>query len=153
YRRRCIRRVSIRNLVALNSWSGVELPVTSRVNPLVVDASRMPSVSRNSRQHGPLANIVAAVLPLCLSCGGAEPVARPPNASSPAPALSEQVSSSASESPRQLEADARLNTASGATFEAAKGWFVTSRKDSLQLDGPERDLTIVLIEIRESNAL
>lgn len=40
-----------------------------------------------------------------------------------------------------------MKSASGATFEAPKGWFVTDKGGVLVLDDPERDLTLTLVEI------
>lgn len=53
--------------------------------------------------------------------------------------------------PRQLEHDARLTTASGTSFEAAKGWFVGSRDGRITLEDPDRELTLVLTELRSAD--
>lgn len=89
---------------------------------------------------------------LAASCGGGEG-SRPaasmpaPSASTPAPSASAPVAVTPKFSTRQLDADTPMKSASGATFEAPKGWFVTDKGDVLVLDDPERDLTITLVEV------
>ncbi len=51
-----------------------------------------------------------------------------------------------------LENDTQLKTKSGATFTAPKGWFVTSSKEFIVLEDPDRQLLMVLLENHEPNA-
>jgi CubicO group peptidase (beta-lactamase class C family) len=50
-------------------------------------------------------------------------------------------------SARQLQADTVLTTADGATFEAAKGWFVSTDHGRLTLEDPDRELSIVFLSV------
>lgn len=45
-----------------------------------------------------------------------------------------------------------MTTPSGARFEGPKGWFVTTKGESIVLDDPERDLSLTLIEVKEPDA-
>lgn len=53
--------------------------------------------------------------------------------------------------PRQLEADTKLATPSGATFEAAAGWFVSTPGDATVLEDPDRELTLTLLEVKAAD--
>lgn len=84
------------------------------------------------------------------ACAGASsaPVARPTtkaNAPAEAPAPSRAGTT------RELTADETLTAPSGATFQAAKGWSVTTRDGLLVLDSPERDLAITLVDVGETD--
>jgi CubicO group peptidase (beta-lactamase class C family) len=52
----------------------------------------------------------------------------------------------------QLEADTVLTTASGATFRATKGWFLTNRDGLIVLEDPDRELSLVVAESPDSSA-
>lgn len=50
--------------------------------------------------------------------------------------------------PRQLDADTKFATPSGATFEAAKGWFVSTPGGTTVLQDPDRELTLTMLEMK-----
>lgn len=81
-----------------------------------------------------------------------------PHAPSSTPAGSSTITStdaapeSAAPTVVKLDADTPMKTASGATFEAPKGWTVTTYADRIQLETPERDVTVTLLEVREADA-
>ena len=52
---------------------------------------------------------------------------------------------------KTLAADTITKTASGATFEAPKGWTVTTFGDRTVLQTPEGDVSITLVEVREKD--
>ena len=54
---------------------------------------------------------------------------------------------------RQLTSDETLTTPSGATFTAAKGWWVTIGPDFVVLEEPDRQLKATQIETTEADAL
>ena len=53
---------------------------------------------------------------------------------------------------KQLAADTPVTTASGAAFEAPKGWFMTTRDGLTTLEAPEHDVTVSLVAIQEPEA-
>ncbi len=53
---------------------------------------------------------------------------------------------------RKLDKDIQLTTASGATFTASKNWYVTTHKDLIVLEEPDRELSLALIENTEPSA-
>jgi len=53
---------------------------------------------------------------------------------------------------KKLEHDTQLTTASGCTFMAEKGWFVTQRDNVVMLEEPDRELTIAVLENNEKTA-
>lgn len=87
-------------------------------------------------------SVLVALLPL-LGCASRL------TAGAPSPHALASASSGALTAPtRQLDADTPMKTASGATFEAPKGWYVTSRDGLLVLEGPEHDLSLTLVETK-----
>ncbi|MBI5494827.1 MAG: beta-lactamase family protein [Deltaproteobacteria bacterium] len=52
-----------------------------------------------------------------------------------------------------LDADTLVTSASGATLSVAKGWWVTRNGDLLRLEGPERDVTLTLLEVKDPDAV
>jgi CubicO group peptidase (beta-lactamase class C family) len=58
-------------------------------------------------------------------------------------------SSSAASAPQQLAADTPMKTASGLSFEAPKGWWLSARGELIVLEDPERDLTITVVEVKD----
>jgi CubicO group peptidase (beta-lactamase class C family) len=88
---------------------------------------------------------------LLAGCGAAPTPAPPPapvNASS-APIAQVDVAASTTQ---QLPADTPVTTGSGASFEAPKNWFLTKHNNLFELQSPERDLTVSLIELEGDNA-
>ena len=59
------------------------------------------------------------------------------------------ASATAAPTVKKLDADTPMKTASGATFEAPKGWTVTMFADRILLETPERDVSITLVEVSE----
>jgi CubicO group peptidase (beta-lactamase class C family) len=110
----------------LRSLSLSSLPVASGVAP---------------RPSAVLAALVVAVAPLALGCGSSQP--RTP-APVPTPVASDATSTKKTE---VLEADTKVTTASGAHFEAPKGWQLTTMKDRHVLESPERDLRVAFLEV------
>ena len=53
---------------------------------------------------------------------------------------------------KKLDQDTQLVTASGCTFTAQKGWFVSEYPDRIQLEEPDHELTVTLIENNENDA-
>ncbi len=53
---------------------------------------------------------------------------------------------------KKLEQDTQITTASGCTFTAEKGWFVTQHDTMIVLEEPDRELTVTLIENKEKTA-
>jgi CubicO group peptidase (beta-lactamase class C family) len=93
----------------------------------------------------------ALSLPLLFACGGSEPA--PPAAplspsarptASVAPSVATGLMPSAA---KQLDADTPMKTASGASFEAPKAWFVATRGSTILLEDPEHDLSVTLVEV------
>jgi CubicO group peptidase (beta-lactamase class C family) len=84
-------------------------------------------------------------------CGAAQAPVLPPAPTKAPTAPVPQVAVEAPET-KQLAADTPVTTASGASFEAPKNWFMTKRKDLLELQCPERDLAVSLIEVEGENA-
>lgn len=98
-----------------------------------------------SHRHGIRFVAPLSLLILTTSCGGGESTR--PAASPPTPPASTTPSTTAKALARRLDADTPMKSASGATFEAPKGWFVTDKGNVLVLDDPERDLTVTLVEV------
>jgi len=55
--------------------------------------------------------------------------------------------------PRRLEADDVLQTPSGATFEVAKGWFVTTSGGRVTLEDPDRELRVILLDLAAAGGM
>jgi CubicO group peptidase (beta-lactamase class C family) len=53
---------------------------------------------------------------------------------------------------KKLEQDTQITSASGCTFTAEKGWFVTQSDVMILLEEPDRELTVMLIENKENTA-
>lgn len=98
---------------------------------------------------------LASVVALCLAgpaCGGASSgVARPTAKANTPLETSAPSSPNAAEARRELTSDETLTAPSGATFQAAKGWTVTTRDGLLVLDAPERDLSVTLVDSAETD--
>ncbi len=77
------------------------------------------------------------------ACGGHEPH-RPPASLPTAPG---NAATAETQAPMQLDADTPMKSASGASFEAPKGWFVTKTGERIVLQTPERDLVLTLLEL------
>lgn len=95
--------------------------------------------------HSPL-------LAMCLlvGCGGAAktspaPVATPPT--SPTPATAPATPAAAPSAARKLAQDETVKTASGATYTAPKGWYLTAGTDLSVLEDPDRELKLAIVEI------
>jgi CubicO group peptidase (beta-lactamase class C family) len=92
----------------------------------------------------------ARILLLSLvSCGSGDNTRPPPSAPTAAVSSATPSASGApsATSTKQLDADTPMKSASGASFEAPKGWFFTAKGDIITLDSPERDLTLTLVEV------
>lgn len=85
----------------------------------------------------------------CAESASQAPIAPTPPVSSATTTSSAPVA--AEPTVKKLDADTPLTTASGATFEGPKGWTVTTFANRIQLDTPEKDLSITLIEVSEAD--
>lgn len=65
----------------------------------------------------------------------------------PAPSKTHSEASGTAAQTRVLTADTPWKSESGATFEAPKGWSLTTRGHDIVLAAPENDLSVTLIEI------
>lgn len=88
---------------------------------------------------------------MLLACGGAGANA-PPTQAAPRADGAKVTGKESAAVPQakttELAADTPMKTASGASFEAPKGWFVTERPDGvISLEAPEKDLTLTLLEV------
>lgn len=99
---------------------------------------------------------LSSALALCLAataCGGPPSVA-PPSGKSTPPAMDTSAPASPgspAESRRELTADETLTAPSGASFQASKGWIVTTRDGLVALQSPEKDLTVTLVDSAETD--
>ncbi|MEA2746674.1 MAG: hypothetical protein QOI41_817 [Myxococcales bacterium] len=94
------------------------------------------------------------VLATCGACGAEPPAPVVPKAAPPAPAATpsvETVAAAPAETKRELTADETATAPWGATFQASKGWSMTTRSDLVVLEAPERDLKVTLVELTESD--
>jgi CubicO group peptidase (beta-lactamase class C family) len=98
-----------------------------------------------------------ALLPLLSGCAAdPPPPAQPPRPPPPAAPSAEAPALPASPAPasaRQLGDETAITTASGATFVAPKGWWLTQSADALVLEDPDRALKTTLLETPEGDAL
>jgi CubicO group peptidase (beta-lactamase class C family) len=104
------------------------------------------------------ASSALALLPLLAACAAdAPPPAAPPpplppatvaTADTPAPSPAPTPGT-----PRQLADDTTITTASGATFTASKGWWVTQSPDVIVLEDPDRAFKVTFLETPEPDAL
>lgn len=90
-----------------------------------------------------------------VACGGAEPPLAPPPAAiapsvaPPAPPAAAAPAPAAAEKSTTFAAESPVTTPSGATFTAAKGWTMTTRKDVIVLEDPNREVSLTLVEVKE----
>ena len=95
------------------------------------------------------AQLLTPGLALLLACGAeAPPAVVPPPPTTAAPVASTTPSPAAPPSARQLTDETTITTASGATFTAPKGWWVTQSPDSIELEG-RPEMKAVLVETPE----
>lgn len=99
---------------------------------------------------------LASLASFAFACSSAAPPPLPTTVIPVPPAPHERAPRGASPDqrgapPRQLEADGTVTTASGATFTAAKGWWVTKDKDLVVLEDPDRGLRATLVELKEAD--
>ena len=97
-----------------------------------------------------------AISLLAITIGGDLAVADPANNSRPkavaATATTPAPSALAADTPaRQLTEDGELATASGTTFQAAKGWFVSTSGGRVLLQDPDRELDLTLLEVQAAD--
>jgi CubicO group peptidase (beta-lactamase class C family) len=101
-------------------------------------------------------SIACSLCALLVACAAeAPPLPPPPAAPAPVPAPPPLASADAPAAPvtRQLADDTTLTTASGATFTAPKGWWVTQNGGVIVLEEPDRKLKATLVEMPEADAL
>ena len=102
-------------------------------------------------------SIACSLAALLVACAAeAPPLPPPPAAPAPVPApppLASANAPSATPVIRQLADDTTITTASGATFTAPKGWWVTQSPGAIVLEEPERKLKATLIETPEADPL
>lgn len=80
------------------------------------------------------------------ACTGSPPAA--PRVAAPEPRAATAAPPAA---PVRLDADTKTTTATGATFEAPKGWLLAKRADAIVLEAPEHDLELAFVEVREKD--
>ena len=56
------------------------------------------------------------------------------------------------ETKRELTADETAAAPWGATFQASKGWSMTTRDDAVVMEPPEHDLNVTLLELTDLDA-
>ncbi len=100
------------------------------------------------------APFVVASLALLVACAADQPP--PPQAASgpalpPSTAPAPAAAAPAAPVARQLADDTPITTASGATFNAPKGWWITQSADQIVLEDPERGFKATLVETPEPN--
>jgi len=86
------------------------------------------------------------------ACGGgraASPTGAPPNA--PKTPSAQAPAAPATAVARKLEQDETIKTSSGATLMVPKGWYVTSGRELLLLEEPDREVKIALVELKASD--
>ena len=94
-----------------------------------------------------------------VACGGdVPPPAQPPppppvDSAPPAPTASAPPTIPPAPVARQLTDDTSITTASGATFTAPKGWWVTNGPDAVVLEDPDRAYKATLVETSEPDAV
>lgn len=105
--------------------------------------------------------------PLCFglivlgACGGTEPDLKSggvpaPQATTaapaaPGPSAAPAAGASDQEKVVKVDADTPMTTASGSTFIAPKGWTVTTKKDSVVLQDPNREVSVTFVERSEKD--
>ncbi len=102
-------------------------------------------------------SLVCALPLLLLACGAENPPLPPPPAAPPGvpapPPLASADAPGSALMTRQLGDDTRITTASGATFTAPKGWWITQSPSSILLEDPDRQLKTWFIETPEPDPL
>jgi len=102
-------------------------------------------------------SIACSLSALLVACAAEAPPLPPPPAAPagvPAPPpLASADSPNAAPITRQLTDDTTITTASGATFTAPKGWWVTQSAGSIVLEEPDRKLKATFIETPEADPL
>jgi CubicO group peptidase (beta-lactamase class C family) len=103
------------------------------------------------------AHLLTPGLALLFACGAEAPPAvvppAPPPPTTAAPVASTTPSPAVPPSALQLMDETTITTASGATFTAAKGWWVTQSPDSIVLEEPDRKMKAILVETPEPDPL
>ena len=94
----------------------------------------------------------AVVLALWLvACGGGPTPTPAPPVPPPTP-RSADAPKDVAVTTQKIDADVKMSTVSGATFEAPKGWTLKKAPDLTTLVGPEGDVTITFFDAREKDA-
>lgn len=101
------------------------------------------------------ASAVCALMSVAVGCGGASkgaptPTPTPTNPAGTGPAEPAKPPGTGDATPvaaRVLEHDEPITSASGATFTASTGWSVADDRGVVTLTGPERDLTLIYLEL------
>ncbi len=89
------------------------------------------------------------------ACGGESPPPVPPQPAPVAPRAAPSVEvlpAAPAETKRELTKDETVATPWGASFDASKGWSMTTREGLVVMDAPEHDLKVTLFEITEPGA-
>ncbi|HTE55138.1 MAG TPA: serine hydrolase domain-containing protein [Kofleriaceae bacterium] len=95
-----------------------------------------------TRAH--LAALLLAATASACSSGSSAPAAGP---TVPAGAAHAAPASSPAPAARKLEAETPVKTASGTTFKAPTGWWLSEGKDAVLLEDPEREMRIWMVDI------
>jgi len=102
-------------------------------------------------------SIACSLSALFVACATEAPPLPPPPPAPPGvpapPPLASAIAPTAAAVTRQLADDTTLTTASGATFTAPKGWWVTQSPEGIVLEEPDRKLKATLIETSEPDPL
>jgi len=98
--------------------------------------------------------MIVAVGALAACSGSSETsgqATRPPAVNEPATAEGPSPSPAPAKAAHKLDAEEKLVLPSGATFTGSAGWTVDARPDRVALVSPEKDLTMVYVEVKAAD--